>query len=160
MRLSFLRFLPLTLVLLAATAAQAQTPALVHSRSLAAPGESGNGFHITYGGSMGTGTLAGNLLTLRMTYAHGLTVSSITDNKSNTYTLAASRDSGTGGWITAIYYVAGVQAGVNQITITYSGTTADWHASVMEYSGVATSTPIDGTCSNSSTTVACSAAIT
>ena len=139
---------------------QAQSPALVHSRSLAAPGEAGNGFKIRYGGSMGTGSLAGNLMTLRMTAPHGSTVSSITDNLSDSYTQGVSVDSGSGGWVTAMYYLAGAPAGITQITVTYSASVADWHGAVMEYSGVATSSPVDGTCSNHSTTIACSTAMT
>ena len=140
--------------------ALAQTPTLVYSNSLAAPGETGNGFRIQYGGAMGTGTLPGNLLTLRMTYPHGATVSSIADSLSDTYILGVSTDSGSGGWVTALYYVPGVAAGVRQITVTFSSGVTDWHGAVQEYSGVATTTPGDGTCSNHSTTVKCSAAIT
>jgi len=137
----------------------AQTPTLVYSDSLAAPGESGNGFKIQYGGAMGTGTLPDNLLTLRMTYPHGATVSSIADNFSDTYTLGVSTDSGSGGWVTALYYLAGAPAGITQIIVTFSSSVADWHGAVQEYSGVATSLPGDGTCSNHTTTVQCSAAI-
>ncbi len=68
-------------------------------------------------------------------------------------------DSGVGGWVTALYYVAGAPAGITQITVNYSASVADWHGAVMEYSGVATSSPADGTCSNHSTTIQCSAAI-
>ena len=140
--------------------ALAQTPTLVYSNSLAAPGETGNGFRIQYGGAMGTGTLSGNLLTLRMTYPHGATVSSIADSLSDTYILGVSTDSGSGGWVTALYYVPGVAAGVRQITVTFSSGVTDWHGAVQEYSGVATSMPGDGSCSNHSTTVKCGAAIT
>jgi len=144
------------LALSCAMSAQAQTPALVYSNSLAAPGEPGNSFRIQYGGAMGTGSLAGNLVTLRITAPHGSTVSSVTDNLSQTYSLATSVDSGSGGWITALYYVAGTQAGVTQITVTYSASVADWHGAVMEYSGLATSSPLDDACSNHSTTISCS----
>lgn len=133
---------------------------LVHFDSLAAPGELGNGFKIQYGGAMGTGSLAGNLITLRITAPHGSTISSITDNLSDTYTLGVSVDSGSGGWITAMYYLAGAPAGITQITVNYSASVADWHGAVGEYSGVATSSPVDGTCSNHTTTSACSAAMT
>jgi len=160
LRQSFLLFFPATLVLMVSSAAQAQGPKLVHSRSLAAPGESGNGFRIQYGWSMGTGTLASNLLTLRISYPHGAAVSSIIDNKASTYTLAVSTDSGTGGWITSLYYVPGAAAGITQVTVTFGAAIADWHGAVQEYSGVATSSPLDGTCTNHTTTVACSSAIT
>ncbi len=143
-----------------AFSARAQAPKLVYSKSLAAPGEPGNGFKITYGGSIGTGTLANNLLTIRLTSPHGSTLSSIVDNKGTTYTLGVSVDSGSGGWITSLYYAAGVQAGITLITINYSSSVADWHGAVIEYSGVATSSPADGTCSNHATSVACSSVIT
>jgi hypothetical protein len=149
MRWSFLRFFSSTLVLMVSIAAHAQTPRLVYSKSFSTTLESGNDFKIQYGGSMGTGTLANNLLTLRMTYPHGSTISSISDNKSSTYTLGASADSGTSGWVTALYYVPGAVAGITHITVTFSASIADWHASLQEYSGVATSSPGDGTCSSS-----------
>jgi hypothetical protein len=147
-------FLASTAILAAASLAQAQTPTLVHSKSLSTTGQNGNNFQLIYGGSMGTGTLAGNLLTLRMTYPHGSTVSSITDNKSSAYSLGASTDSGSGGWVTVIYYVAGAPAGITQITVNFSSSIADWHAALQEFSGVATSSPTDGTCSNNTATPA------
>lgn len=156
----FLLFASALPFLFFAFSTQAQTPKLVYSKSLAAPGESGNGFKITYGGSMGTGTLANNLLTIRITSPHGSTVSSIVDNQGTTYTLGVSVDSGSGGWITSLYYAAGVPAGITLITVNYSSSVADWHGAVMEYSGIATSSPADGTCSNHATSVACSSAIT
>ncbi|MGC1583896.1 MAG: hypothetical protein WA766_20610 [Candidatus Acidiferrales bacterium] len=146
--------------LLILSVASAQTPQLVYYNYLAAPHESGNGFRVQYGGSMGTGTLAGNLLTLRMTYPHGATISSIADTFSDMYILGVSTDSGSGGWVTAIYYLAGAPAGITQITVSFSSAVSDWNATVREYSGVATSSPGDGACSNSASTVACSSAIT
>jgi hypothetical protein len=139
---------------------QTPTPTLVHSDSLASTGEPGNGFRIQYGGAMGSGSLAGNLLTLRITSPHGSAVTSIIDNLNDTYALGVSVDSGSGGWVTSMYYLAGAPAGITQITVTYLAPVADWHGSLQEYSGVATTSPVDGTCSNHSTTIACSAAIT
>jgi len=140
----------------AVSLAQAQTPKLVYSNSLAGSGESGNGFKIQYGGAMGTGSLTGNLITVRITAPHGSTVSSVIDNLAQSYSLATSVDSGSGGWITALYYKAGTAANVTQITVTYSAAIADWHGAVMEYSNVATSSPVDATCSNHSITISCS----
>jgi hypothetical protein len=154
MRLPIRCFLAPAIILFATALAQAQTPKLVHSKNLSAAGENGNNFKINYGGSMGTGSLAGNLLTLRMTYPHGATLSSITDNKSSTYTLGATADSGSGGWVTVIYYVAGAAAGITQINANFSPSISDWHAALQEFSGVATSSPGDGTCSSSTTTPA------
>ncbi len=157
MKYSFLRYFSLTLIFLVSVTTHAQTPNLVFSKSLSATHEAGNNFKIQYGGSMGTGTLANNLLTLRMTYPHGATISSLSDNKSSTYTLGATADSGQ--WVTAIYYIAGAPAGITQITVTFSSSVGDWHGALQEYSGVATSSPVDATCSNHSTSVQCSGAI-
>src|SRR5208337_1872531 len=93
-RYTMKRFLILGIVLIsllfmASVSMRAQTPQLVYSDSLASPGESGNGFMIQYGGSMGTGSLSGNLITLRITAPHGSTVSSIADNLSDTYSLGS-----------------------------------------------------------------------
>lgn len=160
MKLPIRRPVALALLIFAPTVAHAQTPKLVYSKSLSATSESGNNFKIVYGGSMGTGTLAGNLLTLRMTYPHGSTLSSITDNKSSTYTLGASADSG--GWVTGLYYLAGAPGGISQINVNFSASISDWHASLQEFSGVASSGPADGSCSSSTTTpptVQCGSAI-
>lgn len=162
MKLSIRLLFAPVLFLFAAASAHAQTPMLVHSKNLSATGESGNNFKIIYGGAMGTGSLAGNLLTLRMTYPHNATLSSITDNKSSTYALGASADSGSGGWVTVIYYVAGAAAGITQINVNFSSSISDWHAALQEFSGVRTSSPGDGTCSSNNATtptVQCTSAI-
>ena len=154
-------FAPLPLmIVLAGLPVQAQTPRLVYSNSLAGTGQPGNNFKIVYGGAMGTGSLANNLITIRITSPSGSTVSSISDNRSDVYQPGASVDSGAGGWVTSIYYLAGAPAGITQITVNYSSAVADWHGAVQEYSGIATSSPLDGTCSNHATTVGCSSAIT
>ena len=108
---------------------------------------------------MGTGTLTNNLLVLRLTYPHGSTVSSIADNLSDSYALGIAADSGPGGWVTALYYLAGAPAGITRITVRFSGAVSDWNASVREYSGVATGSPTDGSCSNSAASAQCSSAI-
>lgn len=156
---AFLLFSALTLFSFVRSA-HAQIPSLVYSDSSTSNSESGNGFRIQYGGTLGTGSLTGNLITLRLTAPHGSTISSITDNQSDSYTLAASADSGSGGFVTALYYLANAPAGIRQITVTYSASVAQWHYSLQEYSGVAINSPLDGTCSNNTTTVACSSAIT
>lgn len=160
LRIGSLFAFPALAIFFAGVAAQAQPPRLVYSDSLAATGQSGNNFKIVYGGAMGTGSLANNLITLRVTSPNGSTVSSISDNLSDTYTLGVSVNSGSGGWVTSLYYLAGTPAGITQITVNYSSAIADWHGAVQEYSGVATSSPVDGTCSNHSTTIGCSSAMT
>jgi hypothetical protein len=144
------------------------TPTLVHSLSDAAANagiatQAGNAFNIEFTGSMGTGTLAGNLLVLKITYPSGSTVSSVTDNKSSTYTLGPTVTSNTGGnnWITSLYYTPGVAAGADLITVTFAANVSEFHFSAQEYSGVATSSPADGSCTGTGIEpISCSAAIT
>ncbi len=132
--------------------ALAQTPKLVHSNNLSAliNATGANNLRIQYGGSMGTGTLGGNLLILSITYPHGSTVSSIVDNMSSGYVLGASTDSGA--WVTSDYYVPGSAAGITQIAINFSAPVIDWHGSVREFQGVATASPLDGSCASSAAT--------
>jgi hypothetical protein len=144
--------------------ALAQTPELVHSNNLSAliNATGANNFLFQYGGSMGTGTLGGNLLVFSITYPHGSTLSSIVDNQSSAYVLGASTDSGSGGWVTSDYYVPGSAAGITQITVNFSAPVNDWHGSAREYSGVATASPFDGSCASSAATppiVQCSSGI-
>jgi len=151
--------------LLVCGSASAQTPTLVHSLSSASPSaagrasEPGNAFQIQFTGSMGTGTLAGNLLVLKITYPSGSTVSSIADNELSAYTLGPTVTSGT-GWTTRLYYTANTAAGINVITVTFAAAVGDFHFSAQEYSGVATSSPADGSCTGSgASAVSCSSAI-
>jgi hypothetical protein len=126
-------------------------PMLVHSEYLSNARESGNDFNISYGGATGAGTLNGNLLALYVVFFHGSTVSLITDNKSSTYTLAESVDSGVNGYVMSLYFVPAVAAGVNQITVTFTAPVGEWHGAVEEYNNVALAAPLDGKCSSSTT---------
>lgn len=164
MRRLLLRSLALTLFSTVSIASHAQ-PTLVHSLSGASPSATGrenahgNDFRIQFSGSMGTGTLAGNLLVLKITYTSSDTVSSIADNKSSAYTLGPTVTSN--GWTTRLYYTANTAAGINVITVTFGSGVGDFHFSVQEYSGVATSSPADGSCTGSSASaVSCGSAIT
>jgi hypothetical protein len=158
-----LRCFALTLFLTISIASHAQ-PTLVHSLSAASPSATGrenahgNAFKIQFSGSMGTGTLAGNLLVLKMTYTSSDTVSSIVDNKSSAYTLGPTVTGS--GWTTRLYYTANVAAGVNVITVNFGSGVGDFHFSAQEFSGVATSAPGDGSCTGSGAEpISCSSAI-
>ena len=147
-----MRKLPLILLCLFALPVAAQTPQLVYSDSSAALGsDTGNAFKIIYGGSKGTGSLASNTLTLSMTAPHGSTISSIVDTFSDSWTLAASTDSGT--QITAVYYLLSAPANITSITVNYSGAVSTWHYRLGEYSGVLS---LDTTCNAHTTTPSCS----
>jgi hypothetical protein len=140
-------------------------PTLVSTKFASSAGESGNAFKFTYGGALGTGSLLNNLLVFVIAYPHGSTLSPSvpTDNAGNTWILVDTGDSGTGGWVLQQYYIVGKSAGVNLITTTFSATVSDFHAALLEYRNIATSSPLDGTCTNNGVAgpkAVCSAAIT
>jgi hypothetical protein len=89
---------------------------------------------VTYTSSTG----AGNLLTTEMFTVTGVAPTSVQDNLSNNWTLGA-HNSGAKNWV---YYYPNSTSGVTTLTFTFAATTyCDmW---VQEWSGAATSSPID-----------------
>lgn len=89
---------------------------------------------------------AGNLLVLGLTAGSADTVSSITDNQSNTWTLAAS-NTGTDRQ-TWIYYAKNVNGGSTTVTVTFAASTfPDSCLTIREYSGLDRTSPLDKTAS-------------
>src|SRR6266850_719438 len=88
---------------------------------------------------------SGNMVIVAVNNAAAGTPSSVTDDKSNTYTLGPfGADANQQNFI---YFAAGVTNGPHIITVNYSSAIGFVSAVVSEYSGIATSSPIDGTCS-------------
>lgn len=89
-------------------------------------------------------TTAGDLLLVGIN-ASGGKVTAVTDNKSDTFTAAASIT--TSGEIFAIYYAKNIAAGVTSVKVTYpyGGSVV----MVAEYGGLDTSAPLDQTASHS-----------
>lgn len=93
-------------------------------------------------------SLANNLLVFAFAYNNGITLSTVTDNNSNTWTNLAAA-SGTDGTNTfQVYYVPGAPAGTQTVTATFTGNNGTnapnvW-GHVSEWYNVATSTPTDG----------------
>ncbi len=77
------------------------------------------------------------------------TVSSVTDNEGNAYTLAVGpTQNSAGGLSQAIYYAKNIKAaaaGANTVTVTFSGAAAYPDVRILEYSGVSTTGPVDVT---------------
>jgi hypothetical protein len=74
------------------------------------------------------------------------TISSVTDSKGNTYTLAVGPTQMAGDGTNAIYYaknIAGATAGTNTVTVTFSQTVSYPDLRVVEYSGADTVNPLD-----------------
>lgn len=91
---------------------------------------------------------AGNCLILQV--VGNQTVSSVSDTAGNTWGSGTS-DAATGGWPVARYYVVPNCLGNANDTVTVTMSSANFcNACVMQYSGVATTSPVDVTVSNSS----------
>jgi len=74
------------------------------------------------------------------------TVSSVTDSKGNVYTLAAGPTVRTGTAAQAIYYASNIAAAAangNTVTVTFSASAASPDIRIAEYSGIASSAPVD-----------------
>jgi hypothetical protein len=72
------------------------------------------------------------------------TVSSISDSKGNTYTLAIGPTTGT-GLRQSIYYAKNIAAGSNTVTVTFNQAAIWVDVRVLEYSGLSTTSPLDVT---------------
>src|SRR6266704_3468180 len=117
------------------------TPTLVQHKYLSSTQENGNTFKITLpnpslGGSATQGDSSNNLLVLSFTADAGAAISSITDDKSNTWTAGPTANSTFAN--TKLYYAAGAAQGTTVITIVFTATQGQFHAEVTEYYNVAT----------------------
>jgi hypothetical protein len=79
----------------------------------------------------------------------GVTITSVTDSHSQTYTKAIGPISQAGGGVDVlqawIYYSANIAAGANTITVLFSAANNFPEIDILEYSGLATSSPLDVT---------------
>ena len=83
------------------------------------------------------------------------TVSSVTDSRGNTYTMAIGPTTGT-GLRQSIYYAKNIAAGSNTVTVKFNQAAAYADVRVLEYKGLDTSTPLDQTAGASGTSNAVS----
>lgn len=104
-------------------------------------------------------TTAGNLLIVSVAVDPSITVSSVTDNQSSSYTVGSSVSNGGGGSFKVYQAYAVANAGVTTVTITASGS-GSINAIVDEYSGTATSSVNDVRATNSGTGTSLSVSLT
>lgn len=95
-------------------------------------------------------TTSGNLLVVSVAVDPAITVSSVTDNQSSSYTVGSSVTNGGGGSFKIYQAYAIANGGVTQVTVTASGS-GSINAIVDEYSGTATSSVSDVRATNSGT---------
>src|SRR5262245_147342 len=125
----------------------AATPTLVQHVSTASnQQERGNGFIIV----LPNAALANNLLVVTLTYASSSsrTVAVVDNNGANTWVKGPSTNSGS--LTTTLYYVQGVKAGTQTITVTFDTSLTSFHAALSEFYNVATSGAVDGSIATSS----------
>ena len=146
------RFVPLMGVLLWCSMAWAQTPTLVQHVSCQNSGAIGSGWD---GSSMSSTPVylcplpepsqTGNALVLGLFSDNsGNPTWTVSDDKSNTWTMAGSSKDNKGN-IIAIYYALNVAAGTRFLSVKNSGGTAGYlAASASEYYNVAASSALDG----------------
>lgn len=90
-----------------------------------------------------TGVATGNLLVAFGAAASGSITLTFSDNNSNSWSTAVTENTQTNGPSIAIGYAPNSNSGDTTITLTRSGGTGAFYLAVMEYSGGATSTPLD-----------------
>jgi hypothetical protein len=106
-----------------------------------------NAVNVTYNCRLPNLTLAGNLVVADFTWGvtAGLTAT-VTDDKAQSYTLG--KDQADANQHLAKFFFPNTAAGAQVITIKFDGGTATFvSAIVKEYRNVATTSPLDGTCS-------------
>jgi IPT/TIG domain-containing protein len=119
---------------------------------------SGGSIAVTYPGAQ----TAGNLNVVAVMWGDSTsTVSSVTDSKGNSYTLAVGPTRIT-GVTQSIYYAKNIVGGSNTVTVTFNQTAAFPNVNVLEYSGLSTTNPLDvfSSASGSGTTANSGAATT
>lgn len=96
----------------------------------------------------GSNVTAGNLLVCYIYASHG--ISGVADSRSQTFTSAVNvTDNAT--YSLAIFYYPNTTGGADTVTVTFLGAITYASLQCSEYSGVATSSPLDQTTSNSQT---------
>src|SRR5262245_21212224 len=129
------------------SAAWSQTPTLVqhyYSGTNATP-RGLNASNYTF--RLPNKTLAGNALVMFLDYPHGSLVSSITDDRGNSWsaTAAVLADGGVGSPVSAVYVLANAAAGTREIKVTFNSSVSGIHAAFLEYYNVATSGAVGST---------------
>lgn len=122
----------LTLLLLAISSVAWAAPALVQNTTQA-------GF-LTSPTITLSGVAAGNLLVLCLG-GNGTSVTSVVDSSGNTVSTGVAMSGSPRG--AGIYYVANTSSGSHTLTVTFSGSSPNELLMVGEYSGAATTAPLD-----------------
>ena len=124
------------------------TPALVQLKCTGATGANNGDTGTAFLLVLPNASLTNNCLVLCVTYQTGKTIT-LSDNKSNSWPAAtvAQVDSGA-ATKSSIYVLPAATAGTQTITITFNTATTCFQAVVMEWTNIATSSPVQSSVSN------------
>lgn len=88
---------------------------------------------------------SGNCSIVAVTYSDAVSVSSVTDDQSNTYVLGKTQDDATNGQAVSIYYALNIAASTRVITTNFSGAGATFvKMMASEFNNIATTSASDG----------------
>jgi len=95
--------------------------------------------------TMNTASGAGDTVVVEVDYSSSVNFTSISDNQGNTYTeIGTQQTSASFGGSSRLYYATNIKGGALTVTTTLSGTPGFHELYVVEYSGVSTTSPVDG----------------
>ena len=97
-----------------------------------------------------TGVTAGNILFCCLSYGNSTTVSSVSSSNGGALTEGPTEESTSWGRA-SIWYLPNCNSGSHTVTISMSGPNHWCRAALLEYSGVQTTTPLDDSNGNAST---------
>jgi Bacterial Ig domain/Purple acid Phosphatase, N-terminal domain/Fibronectin type III domain/Bacterial Ig-like domain len=108
-----------------------------------------NSASATIGQTFGANVATGNLLVVAVAW-QGTSALGVTDSQGNIYSVATQEYDSINGQSLAILYAPSVNGGATTVTASFSGTTPTVRRlELHEYSGIATTSPLDVTATNS-----------
>jgi fibronectin type 3 domain-containing protein len=135
-------FALLLFVLLGATQTASAAIAFVQSKN----NSPNNASLTTLSATFANAQTAGNFNVVAIAWGpNSVSISSLTDTKGNTYTLAVGPTTSTAGGTSVIYYAKNIAAGTNTVTVTFNGATGFPDIRIAEYGGISTTAPLDVT---------------
>ena len=114
------------------------TPAFVQAASSASQGTP-----TSLSLAFSANTQAGDLLLVAFDYSGSATVASVTDTQGNVFTQVGTQLSTPGGVLSQVYYAPNTKGGADKVTVTLSENVSIIELYLNEYSGIASTNPID-----------------
>jgi O-glycosyl hydrolase len=115
----------------------------------------GAGTQTTYTLPFASNVTSGNFISVVVSSTSATEVYTVTDSLGNTYHQAVQQSQSTGGTTAAIYYAMNISGGADNVTVAQS-VSAHLNFAILEYSGIATTSALDVTASNTGTGTAVS----